>query len=451
MLDSTHSFQQMHLQAVEAIRREIRAALDGMRIDAGQKFPRFSREALVHIQRSVDQALKDDTLKQCLREPELFEIFFDAMNDVIRARFDEPASSGSSFRERIGHDGIGDIEDSFIRMLESIPRTYVAYFWLPSGGDVYVPSGEIAPGVRVIDRNSAEGVPRALWKREEPKLQSLADLMGFGSTSTLATAFKQETDDKPSLYLAIEGKGYSKGQLSNPTNQFFISRMKHAIALGVTLQGFAADRLGNQFHVHEGRPSTLQVYDLGDDTAEQIHLPESMARYLGNISVLPEMWLSKLPNFVVAMTAKEAEPARQQLFKEHFSEVAKCFAADAKEVLTAAEWAFDAAAEQNGTLSYLYTAIGLEAALGSDPKRVVESLSDRLSYLVGATRSEREKIQKEFTKFYDHRSKIVHGRIAQLRGTDSELLNWGQVMLFRTIRRELSLIDEVATPVANPS
>ena len=437
----------MHPKAVEAIRREIRAALDGMQIDVGQRFPRFSISTMDRIQRYVDQALKDGTLKKHLRASELFELFFDALNGMVHTRSKELASSSSSFRERVGDDGIKEIEDSIIRVLESIPRAYVAYFWLPSGGHIHAPVGEIAPGIRIIDRNSAEDVPKALWKREEPRMRSLSDLLGPASTSSLATAFKREPDDEPSLYLAIEGQGYSKGRLSNPTNQFLVARMKHVIALGVTVQGFGADRLGNQFQ--EGSLSTLQVYDSGDDTAEQIVLPESMARYLGNISVLSEMWLSKLPNVALTMTAKDVEPTRQRLFKEHFSEVTNCIAADAKEVLTAAEWAFDASAERNETLSYLYTAIGLEAALGSDAKRVVESLSDRLSYLVGTTRSEREKIQNEFTKFYEHRSKIVHGRIAQLRGAESELLRWGNGMLYRAIRRELSLIDEVATAVAN--
>jgi hypothetical protein len=71
---------------------------------------------------------------------------------------------------------------------------------------------------------------------------------------------------------------------------------------------------------------------------------------------------------------------------------------------------------------------------------VKESLSDRLSYLIGESREEREAIRKDFGNYYVTRSKIVHGKQPNLGHDQSQLKDFGRYALERALKRELDLL-----------
>ena len=94
-------------------------------------------------------------------------------------------------------------------------------------------------------------------------------------------------------------------------------------------------------------------------------------------------------------------------------------------------------------MGFLYAAIGIEALLDTPPKDITESLANKLSYLIGQSRSERTKLHDTFRAFYRYRSDIVHGKNAHLPPKGVEMLAWGKTSLKRALARELGLLDKI--------
>jgi hypothetical protein len=112
---------------------------------------------------------------------------------------------------------------------------------------------------------------------------------------------------------------------------------------------------------------------------------------------------------------------------------------NAQSVKSAIEWAFDSQVEENETVSFIQVSIGLEAILGEETGRepLAETLADRCAYLLADTIENRKIIRKNFRKFYDLRSKLVHGRSIRLRDEEGWGLEWGKSVLNGIIRREI--------------
>jgi hypothetical protein len=115
--------------------------------------------------------------------------------------------------------------------------------------------------------------------------------------------------------------------------------------------------------------------------------------------------------------------------------------AHATSLRTAAQWFFDARAEDNETSAFIYTSLGLEALLGDEKQPegigLMKLLANRLAYLAGGTREARERLIKKFENFYGIRSRIVHGRAPRLSYEDRQMLLVGQTWLHAAIHKEL--------------
>src|ERR1700730_16993248 len=118
----------MHPKAVEAIRREIGASLVGAEVRAGETFPMTAQAAFPHIKRYIERALSVVTLKRHLRGSELISIYFEGSQGVVRSRLKKPPESDTPLKDVVGDDGLQEIEESIIGILESIPRQYIGYF-----------------------------------------------------------------------------------------------------------------------------------------------------------------------------------------------------------------------------------------------------------------------------------------------------------------------------------
>jgi Apea-like HEPN len=428
----------MHPEASKACRRAIRAGLAHVRFEAGKTYPGLGVSEYLDKVRAF--ALKDPVLKRCLRTPEVFYIAYTSMSRVFRARMKLPTAAAGSLSDYIGDEGLQEIEDLSMRILDSIPRKCIGYFSMPEAEGLGMASCELMKGIRFFDASAAQDAPPFLRQpivppSEPSALSGLLSMATKASEGALAAAAKP---GPPRYYLAIHGEGFSNGSLSNPTVQFMVARMKQIVALGESVQGLGVT-LGAL--VAGGQNSKLLVHDLAEEGAEEVALPEALARHLSGIGFQSHRWVSDKPRAAgLAASILDTPPSAEEAFARLFTPVRSCIARDVRDVLTAAEWAFDASAETNQTLSYLYTAIGLEAVLGSSADRVMESLADRLSYLIGDTRADREQLQAKFIDFYRHRSKIVHGRTAQLGERESELLGWGKSVLSRAIGKELTLL-----------
>jgi hypothetical protein len=112
---------------------------------------------------------------------------------------------------------------------------------------------------------------------------------------------------------------------------------------------------------------------------------------------------------------------------------------DAGTLKTAIEWSFDSSIDKNNTFSFLQACIGLEALLGDEKKdRVTDKLADRYAYLLGKTLSDRKHYREQFLEIYEHRSNIMHGRRAKLKGVDYTAMFNAQSMLDKCVKVEIS-------------
>ncbi len=110
---------------------------------------------------------------------------------------------------------------------------------------------------------------------------------------------------------------------------------------------------------------------------------------------------------------------------------------------SACKWCFDAAIEENETLSFLQICIGLEALFGDTTYNgaLAETLADRCSYLVGNNIKGRKNIKDGFKKLYEARSKLVHGNALELTNSQSGLLGWGKHILNTSILKEIKHLN----------
>ena len=68
-------------------------------------------------------------------------------------------------------------------------------------------------------------------------------------------------------------------------------------------------------------------------------------------------------------------------------------------------------------------------------------LADRLAFLLGRGVGERDAIRAQFKMYYRERSKIVHGRVAQLSDDAADLHRWGGHMLHRALATEMNALS----------
>jgi hypothetical protein len=197
----------VHPEAAQACRRAIQSGLAGVGFEAGKVYP------LACVSEYLEQfkrvAHKDSVLKQWLSTPDLFYIAYSSMARAMKERMKLPAAATGLLREQIGEEGLREIEDSVLRVLESIPRQYVGYFSMPHAENLGMASGDIADGIRFIEATSIQDAPAFLRQpvASTGGSTSLSSLLGVASAAQAPRRY----------YLEIRGQGFSDGSLSNRT------------------------------------------------------------------------------------------------------------------------------------------------------------------------------------------------------------------------------------------
>jgi len=112
-------------------------------------------------------------------------------------------------------------------------------------------------------------------------------------------------------------------------------------------------------------------------------------------------------------------------------------------VLRAAQWLFDSYSSRSQLLAFVQATVALEILFGdkaiSDVVGLGELLGNRVAYLIGTTRQQREEVLKDFRRIYETRSRIVHrghNLLSAQERSDLYTLRW---MCSRAILRELEL------------
>lgn len=135
---------------------------------------------------------------------------------------------------------------------------------------------------------------------------------------------------------------------------------------------------------------------------------------------------------------------------EHVQEILGCVstalnsAKESENVRRSSKWLLDSHIGENMVLSFVQCMVAIEITLGdkavTDVVGLKTLLGDRLAYLIGVSKKQREKFIKEFRECYDTRSRIVHSGHEQLNKAQENQLATLQWMCGRMIRKEIELI-----------
>jgi hypothetical protein len=389
----------------------------------------------------IDQIRKNKAVGDSVRQHDLFAFIYTTTDNALERSVPEKEKRTGTLAGLLGDSGIKEIIDTIIDFLKSLPRTYKAYVELPGLNELSIDECKIAAGITLINSASNPKYSFLKDKRAVPR-GTFADMLRLTNSSDSASR---------AMWLELECLGYYTIELTSTVSTSIVSRCKQ---VGVLSQAVGVTRYDSSTRWQIGEavePANVYVLDSGGLEQQPLQLPLPMSKILVDLQLTQTSRLSRpaLPGALAFVTGKAVDeygrvpltPAQQlELISARFKPIGECIEKDHTDILTAAEWAFDADAEDNETLSYLYCSIGLEAVLGSSNERVRESLSDRLSYLIGISRSDRTSIQEKFKEYYETRSNIVHGKQPRLKDEQRVLKNYGRILLNRALTRELGQI-----------
>lgn len=421
----------MHPNAQDAIGRRLKPLLNALKVSpesVGLESP-FDLQALKLLEEEAHKHFREwlrplDVVLLVLLPP------YALVGDLKRNGVVLPETR--MLKDCAGAERMSQLFTTIMDEFKALPMTYTGFLLFPSMSSEGIGTCELAPGVRLIHGGELKEDPHFWPPRREPGELSLADAV------RTVSARKKHLENV--TFLACTVSGFYRAEATTTAAAALVSMHKQVLSLSQMIGLIERPRGIISLAI----PSSVQAEQLivrnesKGRYEEALALPTSMRTRESDLKFTDRIF--EIRKGLLGGTQPLDKPARLQ---EVFKNAAVCFA-DAQhhiDILTAAEWASDAASEDNETLSYLYAAIGLEAILGAPEKEITSTLGDRLAYLIGRSRVERKKIQETFKKFYEHRSKIVHGKRARLGAEEVALVHWARSCIERAILRELSLVS----------
>ena len=243
--------------------------------------------------------------------------------------------------------------------------------------------------------------------------------------------------------LRIHSRGYSSQRSSDSAAAFALSVVKEFLAL-LTACDFLEVSYSRADRTTTGLLSELpdgQTINWVSDIPLQSLKHVDRFRLSKSTLKRPAGLLDQNPG----ETVQRSEEEILKIFKRHASRLGRIIRSDADDqamaLRTAAQWYFDATAEDNETNSFIFTSLGFEALLGgkrtdSEGIGVTKLLANRLAYLLGSKRSVRDSMISDFEKFYAIRSAIVHGREPRLSYNAKKVLEQGKYWLKLALSKE---------------
>jgi len=139
--------------------------------------------------------------------------------------------------------------------------------------------------------------------------------------------------------------------------------------------------------------------------------------------------------------ARREEPSKADMTKKPALSVEAHVITHCSRVVTAAEWLFDSHEDPNSAMSYMQTAIALEALFSADSEEGINStMRNRIAFSLGTNSVERVRLADEFGEFYKKRSAIVHKGASKLSAGEAKILARGRATLERALMREMQIV-----------
>lgn len=307
--------------------------------------------------------------------------------------------------------------------IESYPRRYILCIELPQFLDI---------GDAAFDLS--------------PQLQLVCGQHQFAPATTRQQALANAllTANSNSTFLRIDADGFASTFPDSPAYSSCVSIAKQC--------AFILCAYGASKQIYQESPARATISDSATGWTLPVPLPGGLGRMFGEL-ILNEHQLTVLDHAAVAggsaslltapMRIAQTEEEVRQAVSRNVDCVIRYFAhdksADFDSISAAIEWYQDSLYADNQTFAYLAACIGLEALLGDagHMDEMTNRLVDRYGFLLGRTRSERERLSKEYRKALALRGQLVHAKQQRLVGEQKQFLGKVQSMLREVIWHEL--------------
>lgn len=343
-----------------------------------------------------------------------------------------------------GKDIITNFQNQLVAYLESLPRTYHAYFPLVGMPAMLVAEHKLTDDATIIDTSFHQDFHPGLLEFHPAQPTGLR----------IKKPPKLVVDQR---YLRVSVNGYADNSPTSSAAMQAMAQLKHFIFLGLSFGLLREASVLTTIRTIDSvtsPPAVIRHESMEEDEAYVLSLPEEFYHYLLRVAV-PLRWLrfydptggANLPAGRVRKATTPEEVART--VKERLGELVEFMAVprtdpDAVRIKAASEWWIDASASQNETISFLQFCIGFEALLGDDDNNsergITERLADRFAYLLGGTQSERTELKIKFRAVYKKRGNIVHQREPHLTINDSGARYEAKEMLSKAVMSEFKAL-----------
>lgn len=355
-----------------------------------------------NIKKVINEALK--TKKDWIAEQDIYNIFFEAIvhqKVEIANSLNEDISDLDLTDEKynLSDERAMIATDSILSTIESIPKAYSVKFPIPRLDieNDFALTNEIS----II---SGKKVDSESFKTRSPAHIEIK-IIGYITNNRDQQSMK-EVNSKLKQFIQIAvAKGVFKKNLNLRPHPFFYG--SQSILKAIIYQEIGGRNVINQV------PLTLGM-------SEYLSSLEMESVFLGSDNLINKMVSAvKLINCPSSTENSNA-------------------------LKSALEWSFDAAADDDETMRFIKTCIGLEAILGeaSENGGITERLADRCAYLLRKTVSQRKDTRTDIRNIYQLRSKLVHGVVTKLSQSDVKLADLGNEYLDSVIKFELRSVEE---------
>lgn len=331
-----------------------------------------------------------------------------------------------------------ELEEDLIEKFSSIPITYEILFKLPSSKGLGAERVKLSEDVQILEVLDQSKFSEFTFRPGN----MLGDLLSPDIIIEKSSLFR-----KFDVFLLIKTRGIVNRTRTTSAMINSLSKLKQVLILGniLGILDISGDKqsmwpdptLGLAVVLEENNwRENVATIDLPEEIYSQLHRAK-LAITSGKISMELNFGSAENPSNTLQGTPVITA----------FSNAAKVLDspdsdADASAIKAAVEWFYDSLTTNNQTISFLQTCIGLEAIFGDEVESegLTKMLANRCAYLLGQSIQNRREIRSRFSKLYEVRSKLVHGR--KLRLSDEELshLEWGRKTLGSAIKKELGML-----------
>jgi hypothetical protein len=359
---------------------------------------------------------------------------YDVVNSILSDEMEMGGFRGSKngtgkLKSLLSKKKLSEVEKDLDVYFDSLPRRYDFFFYTPQLSHLNLGFKQITSDfstVECVSKDSTERIARIMAKR-------------------LGSAPEEHEEGIPyGFHFRVAASGFAKRKSSNSASALALRRFKHLFVGLLVEKKIKIGWSGSSWGDSDG---FLYVVDrLTPSTVNKVEISESLRKLLATIRLprKPGEQPPPVANTLSGLLA--AKKGTSENFEQPISSGLKVLldysiSGDEVECIrTSAEWLFDAKLNQDDiSLKVMQIAASAEAVLAEGKKieHVTKTLSDRCAYLLGYNAHQRADIRQGFTKFYNVRSSLVHGRSRQLTSEDKDVVLWAEYTVEAIIRREL--------------